>query len=220
MVCGLVRMRCFQASATWALQVQAVDAGMVGFQVGPEHAQAAGQLLQAGVVHRGLAFPQVVHEQVADGLAGELVTVDQFGGRALARGAQLAQPGRRCRAEDPHLAEQPVAGGAVASGRAVHVGLGVQQLKEIPDGDAGQHAALGGQDDRGPAQRAGAGRLGHGRGGAAVAQCPQPGESFGVAERGHGAGQLGVLASAGDQPGQGGAHDVGADRCDQSRDQR
>ena len=97
------------------------------------------------------------------------MTVDQLGGRALPRGAQLAQPGRSCRAEDPHLAEQPVAGGAVASGRTVDVGLGVQQLKEIPDGDVGQHAALGGQDDRSPAQRAGAGRLGYGRGGTAVA---------------------------------------------------
>ena len=88
------------------------------------------------------------------------MTADQFGGRALPRGAQLAQPGRRCRAEGPHLAEQPVAGGAVTSGRAVDVGLGVQQLKQIPDGDVGQHAALGGQHDRRPAQRAGAGRLG------------------------------------------------------------
>jgi hypothetical protein len=109
-------------------QVQAVDAGMVGFQVGPEHAQPAAELLQAAVVDRWLAFAQVVDEQVADGPAGELVTVDHFLGRALSRGAQLAQPGRRCRAEDPRLAQQPVAGGAVASGRAVHLSLGVQQL--------------------------------------------------------------------------------------------
>jgi len=58
-------------------------------------------LLQAAVVHRRLAFSQVVDEQVADGPAGELVTVDHFLGRALAGGAQLPQPGRRCRAEDP-----------------------------------------------------------------------------------------------------------------------
>lgn len=107
-------------------QVQAVDAGMVGFQVGPEHAKLAGQLFQAAVVHRWLAFAQVIHEQVTDGLAGELVPVDHLGRGALARGAELAQPGRRCRAEDPHLAEQPVAGRAVASGGAVDVGFGVQ----------------------------------------------------------------------------------------------
>ena len=149
----------FPGAGDLGAEVQAADAGMMGFQIRPEHAQAAGELHQAAVVHRGLAFPQVVHEQVTDGLAGELVTVDQFLGRALPRSAQLAQPGRRCRAEDPHLAEQPVAGGAVTSGRTADVGLGVQQLKEIPDGDAGHHAALGGQDDRSPAQRAGPGSL-------------------------------------------------------------
>jgi hypothetical protein len=109
-------------------QVQAVDARVVALEVGPEHAQTPAELLQAGVVDRWLAFPQVVDEQVADGLAGEPVTADHFGGRPPSCGAQLAQPGRRCRAEDPHLARQPVAGSAVASGRAVHIGLGIQQL--------------------------------------------------------------------------------------------
>ena len=199
-------------------QVQAVDAGMVALQVGPEHAQTAGQLLQAGVVHRWLAFPQVVDEQVTDGPAGELVTVGHFLRRALARGAQLAQPGRRCRAEDPHLAQQPVTGGAIASGRAVDAGLGVQQLKDIPDSDAAQRAALGGQDDCGPAQRAAACGLRHG--GITVTQRPQPREAFGVTEHGHGTGQLAVIASAGYQPRQGRAQDVGADGCDQCRDQR
>ena len=108
--------------------MQVVDAGVVGFQVGPEHAQAAGQLLQAAVVHRGLAFPQVVHQQVTDGLAGKLVAVDHLGGRALARGAQFPQPGRRGRAEDAHLAEQPVAGGGVAPGCAADLSLGVRAV--------------------------------------------------------------------------------------------
>ena len=66
----------------------------------------------------------------------------------------------RCPPEDPHLAQQPVAGRAVASGRAVHLSLGVQQLQNIPDGDAVQRAAPGGQDDRGPAQRVTAGGFG------------------------------------------------------------
>ena len=200
------------------VQVQAVDAGMVGFQVGPEHAQAAAELLQAGVVDRWLAFPQVVDEQVTDRQAGEVVTVDHFLRRALARGAQLAQPRRRCRAEDPHLAQQPVAGGAVASGRAVHAGLGVEQLQEITDGDAGERAARGGQDDRGPAQCATARRLRYG--GITVTQGPQLRETVRVAQRGHAAGQLAVIAFACCQPSQGRAHDVGADGCDQGRDQR
>ena len=123
-------------------------------------AQAAGQLLQAGVVHRGLAFSQVVHEQVTDRPAGELVAVDQLGGRALPRGAQLAQPGRRCRAEDPHLAQQPVELAAPSLLAAPWTSASVSSSsRTIPDGDVGQHAALGGQDDRRPAQRAGAGRL-------------------------------------------------------------
>ena len=140
-------------------QAQAVDTGMVGFQVSPEHAQAAGQLLQAAVVHRWLAFPQVIDEQVTDGLAGKLVTVDHLLRGALARGAQLAQPRGRCRAEDPHLAQQPVAGGIIGPGRALHPGLGVQQLQDIADPDIGQLAAPGGQDDCGPAQRVTAGGL-------------------------------------------------------------
>ena len=61
---------------------------MVGFQVGPEHAEFAGQLLQAAVVDRWLAFSQIVDEQVTDGLAGELMPVDHFLRRALARGAR------------------------------------------------------------------------------------------------------------------------------------
>jgi hypothetical protein len=79
-------------------QVQAVDARVVALEVGPEHAQTPAELLQAGVVDRWLAFPQVVDEQVADGLAGEPVTADHFGGRPLSCGAQLAGPalpGRR-----------------------------------------------------------------------------------------------------------------------------
>ena len=100
----------------------------------------------------------------------------------------------------------------------MHVGLGVQQFQHIPDGDAGQHAAPGGQDDRGPAQRAAAGGLRHC--GIAVTQGPQPRETFRVAERRHGAGQLRVITSAGRQPRQRRADDVGADRRDQGRDQR
>ena len=176
----------FPAVGDLGAQVQAVDAAMVGFQVGPEHAQLAGQLFEAAVVHRRLAFAQVIDEQVTDGLAGEPVTVDHFLRRALARGAQLAQPARRGRAENPHLAQQPVTGGAVAAGRAGHIGLGIQQLQHITDPDIGEHAAPGSQDDRGPAQRVTAGCFGHGR--IAVTHRAQPREPIRVAERREGAG--------------------------------
>ena len=194
--------------------MQAVDAGVVGFQVGPEHAQFAGQLLQAAVVHRGLAFAQVVDEQVTDGPAGELVAVDHLGGRALARGAQFPQPGRRGRAEDAHLAQQPVAGGGIASGCPADLGLGVEQFQDVADSDAGEHAALGGQDDRGPAQGAGAFSPPLRRRSPSHRR-PQLREAPGVAGGGHRAGQPGVVTSAGCQPAQRRAHDVGADRSDQ-----
>jgi hypothetical protein len=61
---------------------------MVLFEVGPEpHRQVAGEHLQAGVVHGGLAFPQVVHEQVPDGPALQLVAVDELLRREPTRGA-------------------------------------------------------------------------------------------------------------------------------------
>ena len=60
-------------------KAQAVDAGVVAFQVFPEHvAQGRGQRTQAAVVQRRLSFSQVVHEQVTHRLAGELVAVDEL----------------------------------------------------------------------------------------------------------------------------------------------
>ena len=51
------------------------------FEVGPEPLrQIVSQALQAGVVHRRLAFGQIVHEQVADRATLQHVAVDQFGG--------------------------------------------------------------------------------------------------------------------------------------------
>lgn len=57
--------------------MQAADAGMVLLEVGPEPLrQVVGEHLQAGVVHGGLAFAQVVHDQVTDGFALQVVAVD------------------------------------------------------------------------------------------------------------------------------------------------
>ncbi len=141
------------------------------------------------------------------------MAADHLGGCALACGAQFPQPGRRGRAEDAHLAEQPVAGSGVTPGCPVHAGLDVQQFEEITDGDGGEHAALGGQDDRGPAQRAGRFR----RGCALVSftERPQLREPPRVAGGGHRAGQPAVVTSAGGQPAQRGTQDIGADRADQ-----
>ncbi len=100
----LVRSRCFQAAATPRRQVQAADAGMVVLEVGPEvPAELLGQRVQAAVVQGGLAFLEVVDEQVADRAAGELVAVDQLGRAALPDGHQLGQRGWRVRAEGAAL---------------------------------------------------------------------------------------------------------------------
>jgi hypothetical protein len=200
-------------------QVQAVDAGMVGFQIRPEHAQLAGQLFQAPVIHPGLAFPQVVHQQVTDGPAGQVMPVDHLLRSPLARGAQFPQPAGRCRAEGPQLAKQPVTGRGRGPGGAEHAGLGVQQLQQVADPDAVEHPALGGHDHRGPPHRMGAGGCRHRAARPVLAQVPEPREALRVAECGHGARQFGV-ASGPDQPGKRRAHYVAGDHRDQRRRQR
>ncbi len=70
--------------------MQAVDAGVVVLKVLPELlAQVVGEILQAFVVQGGLTLPQVVHQQVTDWPADELVTVDQLIGRELPGRAEL-----------------------------------------------------------------------------------------------------------------------------------
>src|ERR1700685_3691836 len=100
---------------------------MVALEVGPEHAQTAPELLQAAVVDRWLAFPQVVDEQVTDGPAGEpgpggpsLWAGPHIPpGRPPPAGPRRPHPRRRAGAEAPRLSQQPVAGGCPAPGRAV-----------------------------------------------------------------------------------------------------
>ena len=69
---------------------------MVTFQVRPEQPdQIPGELGQRDVIHGGLAFPQVVYEQVADRAALHLVAVDQFLDGALPGGLQERPAGDR-----------------------------------------------------------------------------------------------------------------------------
>lgn len=90
----LVRSRCFHASATSAGRCRLLMPGWWCFEVGPEPGRAVlvpvspwfakveRERFETGVVQRGLAFAQVVHEQVAHGPTGQLVSVDLFlGGR-------------------------------------------------------------------------------------------------------------------------------------------
>ena len=78
--------------------------------------------------------------------AGQAVPVDELGGSALTGGAQLPQR-RRAAGQDAELVQGPVeqrAAGRRAGPR--HVGLDVEQLQDVADGDLGDQAALGGQD--------------------------------------------------------------------------
>ena len=136
MVFCLDRRRCFQACGHLRGQVQAADAGVMALKVFPEPpAQGGGQLPQAAVIQCGLPLPQVVHQQVTDWPAGQVVTVDQLVGRALARGCQLPQR-LRCRGiEDPHPVEHPVERPPVRHRLGVRAGLGVQQLQDVANGD-------------------------------------------------------------------------------------
>ena len=131
-----------------ARQVQAADAGVVAFQVFPEPAgQGRGKLSQAAVIQCGLPLLQVVHQQVTDWPAGQVVTVDQLTGSALARSCQLPQH-RRCRGlEDPHPVEHPVEPRSVRHRLSMRAGLGVQQLDDVAHGDLPEQAALGADDD-------------------------------------------------------------------------
>jgi hypothetical protein len=64
----------------------------MAFQVGPEvPGQLLGESIQAAVVQGGLAFLQVIDDQVADRPAGGLVAVDELGGAALPDREQRGQ---------------------------------------------------------------------------------------------------------------------------------
>jgi hypothetical protein len=57
---GLEPLPLFPGVSNLNGQVQAVDAGVVTFQVGPEPSgEQERQLVEAAVIHRGLAFRQV-----------------------------------------------------------------------------------------------------------------------------------------------------------------
>ena len=81
--------------------------------------------------------------------------------RALTFAAQFLQPGRRGRLEDPQLVQDPVERRGVAHRTAMTLDLGVEQLQDVADGDLGDHAALGAEDDRGSMQRVRAGDGAH-----------------------------------------------------------
>src|SRR5674536_229928 len=123
---------------------------MMLLQVQPE---ASGQLIrmvsQGPVVDRGLAFFEVVHEQVADGAAGDRVAVDQFLHGTLPGAADLPQGGN-AGSEDARLSQHSE-GRRTGVRPAAKVGFGVEDFQDVADGDVGEPAAFG-SDDHGGAE--------------------------------------------------------------------
>ena len=191
--------------------MQAVDAWVVQLEVLPEPlAQVVGQGPQAVVVQSGLAFAQVVHEQVADGPACELVTVDQLAGGLLASGAQFPQPGGSPVTEDPQLVQYLVEERAVTWPSREHAGLDVQQFQDVADGDVGQGAALGSDDHRAslqsPQPRPG------GDAKVLIALCRQPREPVRITGLAKVAGEGSFYCRGGHKPAQRGTKQISADR--------
>ena len=163
--------------------------------------------MQGGVVDSGLAFAQVVHQQILDGAAFDAVAADQLLAAELAPGLQRP-PGRSSLTEDSRGSQQlvEVRAGGVAAAQQVPGDL--QQLQAVADGDVSDVAALGGQEGRDPAQR----QL---RGVAVdvirLASRGQGGEPGRVADAGHLRGQAG-RGGRGQQPAQARADHVRADQ--------
>ena len=218
MVFCLDRRRCFQACGHLRGQVQAGDAGVMAFKVFPEPAcQGGGKLPQAAVIQCRLALLQVVHQQVTDRPAGQVVPVDQLLGGALARSCQLPQHLRCSGFEDPHPVEHPVEPRPVRHRLGMRAGLGVQQLQDVTNGDLPEHAALGADDDGAAVQHV-CPRLSRDVR-IAVAQLPQPGEPFGVPGRLHAQAQMTAAHHRACEPARAGPHHIGADHGQQGRRQ-
>ena len=125
------------------------DAGVMALEVFPEPAaQGGGKLPQAAVIQRGLSLLQVVHQQVADWPAGEVVTVDQLFGRALARAcrapAASAVPRPRSSPSGAASGRDP---GPCAIGLACALASASSSSRTSPTVMSPEQAALGADDD-------------------------------------------------------------------------
>jgi hypothetical protein len=87
--------------------VQGCNARVVTFQVSPEQiAQGVRHCPQGRVVDHELLLTQVVHEQIADRMAGQVVPGDELFGAQLALCGEHAHCGRRLGREHLHRVEQ------------------------------------------------------------------------------------------------------------------
>jgi hypothetical protein len=129
-------------------EAETVSVGVVVLDVLPEAlAKVVGERLQAVVVQSGLAFTEIVHQEVTDGTAAQSVAVDQFLGGPLSSVADLAQILRGILSQGPELVQQPVEHLGSRRHPLENPGLGLEELQDVADGDPGQHAALGCEDE-------------------------------------------------------------------------
>jgi len=198
--------------------VEAVDARVVAFQVGPEQtAQEVRQRLQAGVVQRGLPFTQVLHQKVPDRAAGQVVAVDHLLGSPLTGGAQLAQRRWRVVTEHAHGMQGSIEQVGGADRGAACLGLQVEELQHIAGGDVSQSSALAGQYQCAAVGGAGRGRRRHvwiGR-----TQRPQLGEALDVAAPCHDIDQRPLAEGGSDQPAKRRPDQVSADAGQQATEE-
>ena len=161
---------------------------MVVLQVFPEpQCQRGGQAREGLVVHAGLPLPQVVHQHIADGPAGQVIAVDQLldGQLPGEAGAEHPDSGRRAGGEDAGRVQKLVEERAMPVGPAAageHLAAVLQQLQAVSGGDIADASALGRHDQRDPLDRGQEGGVSHDAG---RAHRLQPGNPFGIADPGH-----------------------------------
>jgi hypothetical protein len=173
-----------------------VDAGVVQLEVFPEQApELVGELAQGAVVEPDLAFAQVIHQQVADRPAGDVVAVDELLDRQLAVGPEHADGGGGVCREHLQRVKGLVEAQVVAPAPVADSLLGdeLQQLKAVAGRDVADKPAFGGHDRGDPAEDLHPGhRLGlvPGPFRARVDQRAQLGEAAGITGAGHFRGQV------------------------------
>jgi hypothetical protein len=187
-------------------QVDAGDAGVVLLDVGPEQlAELVAEVLEGGVVQRRLALAQVVHEEVPDRPAGQVVPVDHLVRGPGAGGAQLAEGDGAV--DDAHGPQRPVDDLHALARAPQRLVLGGVLGEQVADGDLAERPALGRDDDGGPVDRHPAG--GRRQLGIGVQQPLEPGEAGRVPLGRQCPGEVVVGCAAGEQPAHGRADDIG-----------
>lgn len=167
--------------------------------------------MQAGVVHGGLTIAEILDQEISDRAALEGVSVDEFGGSALSRAAQLRQGGGCLAVEAPEGMQSSVeqSCGTEAAG-ATSRRFDVEELQHVTGCDIADCATLMGHDHRRAVQAAVRRGGRHQR--IRIEEGLQPIESLATASAGEATDEGAPLNPARTQPGQGWSNEVGADR--------